>query len=68
MHNPVLVQIGNAWDDLLKDTFDVLRLQNDLVLPFEHEILQVDGTVFKRKKQQILQMKHIMEPHDIWMI
>lgn len=68
VHNPVLMQVSDTWEYLFHNAFDVLRLQNYFILLLEHQVLHVDWTKFKCKKQQVFQMEYVMKFNDVRVI
>lgn len=79
MHYPVRVQVAQTFEYLLHYAFDMLLLQNDrnvlslgginlLVGMSENKLIEIDRTILQSVIEQILDVKYIMQFHDVDMI
>lgn len=79
MHYPVRVQVAQTFEYLLHNAFDMLLLQNDrnvlslgginlLVGMSENKLIEIDRPILQSVIEQILDVKYIMQFHDVDMI
>ena len=79
MHYPVRVQVAQTFEYLLHYAFDMLLLQNDrnvlslgginlLVGMSENKLIEIDRPILQSVVEQILDVKYIMQFHDVDMI